>query len=179
MRLPVSKIYRAFPELDRFSDEQCDRFVERARLARSFENMSSVVMFSVVAAIGLCCAAQTTLSGAMFKLLRNALGSVRDAQDLQFALSLLMWIAVPAFAGLLARDVFLRRRLHDVIWRRLEQVRCPHCRYSLLGQRVNDGLIRCPECGGTTTLETLGLASEEDLIPPRSENDELAREPDA
>ena len=176
MRLPVSKIYRAFPELDRFSDEQCELFVYRARLARSFESMNTVVMFAVVAAVGLCCAAQAMLSGALLGFLRRTFGSNLKAQDLQLALSLAMWIAVPALAGLLARDVFLRRRLRDVIWRRLEQVRCPHCRYSLLGQRVSDSLIRCPECGGTTTLQTLGLASEEDLIPPRSESDEVARE---
>src|SRR6185295_2039353 len=30
MRIPLDKVYRAFPELDAFSDAGCDRFVERA-----------------------------------------------------------------------------------------------------------------------------------------------------
>lgn len=30
MRIPTHKIYRAFPELDRFSDEECERMMVRA-----------------------------------------------------------------------------------------------------------------------------------------------------
>jgi len=35
MRLPAFKVYRAFPELDRFSDEQCEGFVAAANRSGS------------------------------------------------------------------------------------------------------------------------------------------------
>src|SRR5262245_53710442 len=34
MRVPVSKAYRAFPELDGFTDAQCDQFVKLANRRR-------------------------------------------------------------------------------------------------------------------------------------------------
>ncbi len=36
MRIPFSKVYRAFPELDRFSDAECRRLVVRARVERAW-----------------------------------------------------------------------------------------------------------------------------------------------
>lgn len=34
MRIPLNKVYRAFPELDQFSDEQCEVFVKRVLSVR-------------------------------------------------------------------------------------------------------------------------------------------------
>lgn len=47
---------------------------------------------------------------------------------------------------------------------------CPHCAYSLVGQRpVSENApdeIRCPECGRHTTLGALGLTSVDELAAP-------------
>lgn len=42
---------------------------------------------------------------------------------------------------------------------------CPKCRYSLVGQPVENDEVRCPECGQKTTLKILGVHSAEDLQP--------------
>ena len=36
MRLPIAKVYRAFPELDRFTDEQCQRLYDRAAVYAAY-----------------------------------------------------------------------------------------------------------------------------------------------
>ena len=55
----------------------------------------------------------------------------------------------------------LRRAMQSQI----ERIRCPSCKYVLLGQRVSGGAVICPECGAPTTLMHLGI-TEADLIPP-------------
>ncbi len=47
---------------------------------------------------------------------------------------------------------------------------CPKCAYSLIGQPVDGETVRCPECGGQTTLGALGLHSAADLDPPRRQD---------
>ena len=46
--------------------------------------------------------------------------------------------------------------------------KCPHCGYSLIGQRARNDQVQCPECGRHTTLAQLGLDSADDLAPPRA-----------
>ncbi len=173
MRVPISQVYRAFPELDRFSDQQCKAFIARARKSISYGAVARWTTGAVIASLALCCIVQVPLVAVVDRFALIVTGK-RDAFLEAAAVSVFMWVGAPALAGLIVRDVVFRRRLREVIWRNLERIRCPHCRYSLLGQRVSEGhVIRCPECGGHTTLADLGLASEQELMPPAAAGDVL------
>jgi hypothetical protein len=167
MRLPRDKIYRAFPELDQFTDAQCAEFVARAKALPEYINVAVWVMIAGAMVFLLCGCLGFSLVHAIRRMLVEFMG--RGAADIVGdALVLIMLIPVPAIAGLMARDAALRRMLKRIIWRQIERIRCPQCRYSLLGQNVTNDQVRCPECGDVTTLRELGLKSAEDLFPPTS-----------
>jgi hypothetical protein len=173
MRLPIRQVYRAFPELDRFSDAQCEAFITRARKGIAYASVARWTSGAVFLALVACCITQLPLMAVVDRIV-FAISHRRDAFLEVAAVSVAMWVGIPALAGLIARDIIFRRRLREIIWRNIERIRCPHCRYSLLGQHVGFGeQIRCPECGGTTTLAALGLASADELMPPANAQDAL------
>jgi hypothetical protein len=166
-RIPSVRVYRAFPELDRFSDAQCAAFVSSA-IRRS---RGSMVIVAIGASIVCVC-----LAGIAFVLVGELL-SLNSGDG-----SLARWFArnpgieqamlvaslmIPVFCGvipaLMIRDVWLR----SAIRRRLGSTACAGCGYSMLGIRVADGSIQCPECGTVYVLADLGM----------SPADFLAREP--
>lgn len=53
MRIPLSKIYRAFPELDSFTDEQCKRFMKRIEVSGA-RRILPLLAFFLVTGVGLC-----------------------------------------------------------------------------------------------------------------------------
>jgi hypothetical protein len=150
MRIPLRKIYRAFPELDRFDDAQCQRFVrqaERLVLSRRVERHVLEIAAGSLAFV------VVLLLGEVWRRLAGGPGSMR------LLVLVPMLAAAPIIAGLIARDLLLR----SAIRARLRSARCPRCEYSLLGLPVEDGAARCPECGESIPLEHYGL-SEEDLL---------------
>ncbi|HVP73947.1 MAG TPA: hypothetical protein VMS30_09430 [Phycisphaerales bacterium] len=162
LRLPVSKIYRAFPELDRFSDEQCERYVAFAKgdigcLFFIIPPLATVALFVMCVFVFINAAAW-----ANFRIH----GTMSVVTGIVYAVGVISFLfGLPLAGGFLARDLVLHRLLRRHVRSRVERTRCPACRYSLLGQRVVAGVIGCPECGGTTTLAALGLLSEDELIP--------------
>ena len=48
MRLPVSKLYRAFPELDPFTDEQCIAYVVTAKQRHRIRTIAGGLVVFVV-----------------------------------------------------------------------------------------------------------------------------------
>ena len=171
MRIPVSKIYRAFPELDRFSDRECEIFIERVRKTEKFKAVSWWVALGVAIGVVVCALVQCAVTGLAYRWMEGRLARSVGTNVL-LGLSMFMWFSLPTICGLLGRDRFLWKELRHAIWRRIERVRCAQCRYSLLGQRLRGGRIICPECGQSTTLAALGLASEADLIPPDADSSE-------
>jgi hypothetical protein len=169
MRIPTKRIHRAFPELDRYSDEQCRLFVRRLRNKPGYVAavaFGTAIVF--VTSILLMCAG----SGLVFAVLDESslrptivrtLG--RGVYDTLLPLCILMLgLGVPALATLGTRDFLYRRFLRRAIRVELERIRCLQCSYSLLGQTVADGRVRCPECGRPATLDELGLESADDLM---------------
>jgi hypothetical protein len=157
MRLPFSKAYRAFPELDAFSDEECERFVERVTgEARWRRRRALLDLLSIVA-------------GPPIGFVASAI-VYRVTEPLSVAASFLsvsgVIIAV-VVAVLFMRDGLLRRYLAQ----RLSRAECRACRYSLLGLAVTGGAVRCPECGAVTVLAERGLSEEDLMIPRRSPAD--------
>ena len=165
MRIITRRIYRAFPELDRYDDDRCERFVRAARrgFVRSAVRMGLVGLAFVVAMIaGLF--PLWYAGGAI-----DRWTPIRQGTPLGMAL-LMVLIAVPCLglaplAGFLTRDFLLRRRVRYVL--RARGV-CLNCRYTLIGLPVGDGnTVACPECAtechvdpslGELTLDESGMA---------------------
>jgi hypothetical protein len=141
-------IYRAFPELDQFSDDQCARFVRAAnsswmrrvgRWAAVFFATIVMLAITLTPTIFVCAAIETTAAfnefvGILLSIIVFAVGAGAGL--------------VP---GLIVRDMILRRRVRELI-RRCGS--CPDCRYPLLGMRVGEGLkVICPECGRVVEVD--------------------------
>jgi hypothetical protein len=168
MRIPLKKLHRAFSELDRFSEAQCDLLMRRVHLdrrARLLVWVSPAVAFVLSVVIIVVLLATTDVLARTEQLFRDA----------DLLLSLLCVLGISAAVGLLIRDHLLRRFLVKAIRLRIDRVRCRNCRYILIGQRpIGDG-VNCPECGRMNRLRELGL-SVDDLIPPESDLDRLSSE---
>ncbi len=146
MRLPLSKVYRAFPELDRFSDEQCRAWQQLANDYWPWKRIGALLL--AVAMFPVMWAGLMTL----VTLLGNWSG-FRPLNDLPAPFGLmvvLLFVALPIFAAALVslsiRDWWTRRCL-----RRFIDDRICSCGYSLLGlphEPFEDrARVHCPECG--------------------------------
>jgi len=146
MRLPLTQIYRAFPELDRFTDDQCRRFV-RAACRRGWRRHAHRAMIACTyVSVGFI----LTFIG---RYALDPLGSrlfgphylTSWGYDALLGVCLALALLLPAIVAFVARDALLRRRIRYVIRARGT---CPGCRYSLLGIVVSDrNTVVCPECG--------------------------------
>ncbi|MDX2147769.1 MAG: hypothetical protein SFZ23_09635 [Planctomycetota bacterium] len=167
MRIPVSKVWRAFAELDDFSDEECRTFVLRVQMQRRVSLVGPVLVGA-----GVLVAA---LAGAVFAIkpmndwLLSALGYRFPAEPdwILFGVPALTFVAFPVMLAFLAGAFVRDRQLIRAIRERLLHCNCPQCRQSLLGLPVVHGAtepaVRCPECGNLLVLAQLGL-SREDII---------------
>ena len=150
MRLMTVKVYRAFPELDRYSDEQCRRFIAAAR--RGVRSWWHGALYAIVLCLGLFIAAFIAA------LAFNQAGDYQDRQktDIWWANVLAFLVAAPGLAivpmgVLLMRDILLRRRVR---WVLTTQSACPRCRYGLIGLALSpDNTITCPECGHVAAVD--------------------------
>ncbi len=144
MRFPTSKIWRAFPELDRFSDEQCGRFVAAVRrrkvgaISDAIMRIIAFVLAGIVWTLGLA---------VVFSAINVPSLSPRY-ENLWNLMSLLVVVS-PIFVGavfaMLVRDSLLRRRLRALL---NDHLHCASCRYQLLGLHPDPNLdVTCPECG--------------------------------
>lgn len=156
VRVPISKVYRAFPELDPFDDEQCELFVHQAT-SGSLRRRAVGLGYKLLAlVVGL---ATWAFVFAMAAAMLSALRLPQTLIDVLGVLGAAGFVFVPALAALVARDQWLRRTVKA----RLVSARCPGCEYSLLGLPVQDGRVACPECGEQLHLERMGLTPR-DLI---------------
>ncbi|HRJ49720.1 MAG: hypothetical protein KF787_10765 [Phycisphaeraceae bacterium] len=145
MRLPLSKIYRAFPELDSFTDDQCVRYVAAARKGWPSR------LLAALACLGTLLLTIITLGIVV------GLAMEMDSHPLLMAAVLFAIFPSGVLAAMIVRDAFLRAWLR----RRILNATCGGCGYSLLGLSASmsqAGLIlRCPECGGENELAQRGL----------------------
>jgi hypothetical protein len=142
MRMPISEIHRAFPELDRFTDAECQRFIAGAVRHRPVEHVA-VALGAVVAALAVACvliAATAFLGAAPLRVLEQRRGfSYETAVGVMFAVPAL----VGGIVGYIIRDCWLGR----IIRIQLRGTGCPGCGYSMLGLAAPEGAALCPECG--------------------------------
>lgn len=163
MRIPFTKVYRAFSDLDRFGDAECRRYVRRA-LAKAdwrLTTLPRVVGFSLFVGVPLTLWAldRATWMGV----------SIPQDPDIRILLAAIPGATLGLFGWIVSRDWALRSCLRE----ELEAARCRKCRYSLLGVRVDylgfgqepgRAVARCPECGTVWNLLDIGL-SPWDLTP--------------
>jgi len=155
MRLPMSKIWRAFPELDRFDDRRCQRYVSEA--GRSHPRTGCLVLLMIPLGLG----AWLVSIGLSVALLDLLVPGNADPPWVFMLVAFALFGAPPFLVGLtvlMVRDRWLRRAVRD----RLNVARCLGCSYSLLGLTPIDGhpgykYVVCPECGkaGELTDEML------------------------
>lgn len=152
--LTSSKVYRAFPELDRFEDERCERFVKAAKSSLWWNWGSKAGLLAVLGFVG-----AVSFGGfavVVDRLEKSHRASQSDAaQVLALSGLLAVALAIPFFVMLMARDMNLRRRLRYILRARGT---CMACHYSLVGLAVDERcMVTCPECGGATQVdESLG-----------------------
>lgn len=163
--LTRTRIYRAFPELDRYSDEHCRRFVRAARggwLRRGL--VVGALWVEAMAGLALSIAALIWAYGSTDRLPLDF--DLRPVRAGVFAGLLLVAAALPLLLTYLTRDWLLRRRVRYVLRTRGT---CPSCRYSLVGMPVRaDNLVICPECGMETKVDpSLGELTVDEAGRPR------------
>jgi len=155
MRIPMSRVYRAFPELDRFTDDECERYVsfvsQRAGCRNSFISVVAAVCVTIVAPI---------LGAMVFSAVRLAIPP--RLRDLVPIVVIAMFACGP-LVGLLTRDRLLRNGIRD----RLKHARCPACEYSLVGLTIMQGHVKCPECGLDIELTRHDI-TQADLVAERT-----------
>jgi hypothetical protein len=138
MRIPGTKVWRAFHELDPFDDERCRMFVRAASrpMARVIRACAVVLVAVVVAYVWL------RVVQAMGYLGIGSFGRMATWGLFAWAVAL----AVPGpIAGVLTRDLMLKRAIRRVLRSRGS---CIGCGYGLIGLRAGgDGKVTCPECG--------------------------------
>lgn len=164
MHIPFARIYRAFPELDPFTDEECERYMRYAyRQARFRIGCIPIIAFA------LALIAWGTITGLIVVAIERT-GMRPGPPELVFLLMVVSQFGVPAILALIVRDKVLFRVLHD----RIRTARCPQCEFSLLGLPVVAGAARCPECGLNVILSQHNLTPEDLLI--RRIGDDAVRE---
>ncbi|MEM1354457.1 MAG: hypothetical protein AAGH88_06185 [Planctomycetota bacterium] len=167
MRLPLSKPWRAYPELDAYSDEQCRYLLNRAKRAWPKLRVglvlqrwiANVLMLGYVALVGLCVSPIAVWFNKQIGEPTNAV------EDVLYFVPIFVLILIALSPLLVIQLWFYQRKIHAVLADRLELSRCPGCRYPLIGQRTVNGVVTCPECDRGCLLIELGL-TEEDLLPP-------------
>ena len=150
MRVPGRKIWRAFKELDQFSDEQCARFVKRAYGGCVFRLLVSAFVLGVFAA---------TFFGLLVAIIWLHTSLELDNRS-KYSDTFIAWttassvflvgITAPMLA-LLSRDFILR----TAIWRVLNLSGvCRACQYPLYGLPLSDSFeCVCPECSTVTAVD--------------------------
>jgi len=159
VRLITHKLWRAFPELDRFDDRQCAQFVRVAAsgaVARALRWVCvaaacvfGCVLIPLLGLVEAICIRQGWLQN---RSLTAWLDRPRWMSDVVYVLiALVVMFSLGALFGGLARDFLLRRRVRKILRTR---GRCAGCTYFLGGLPVSpDMRVVCPECGFSTEVD--------------------------
>lgn len=156
MRIPRSKVWRAFPELDRFSDEACRRFV-RSPSVGGVRRWLRVVCSGSAAAAGIWLSSELVPSASRAFddrwLIRGTLPSTVSefVSLITIAFVSTALASIGPIAGLFVRDRMLKAAIRRML---AAQGTCERCGYSLLGLRIDaESRAECPECGLVTRVD--------------------------
>ena len=174
LRIITRKLYRAFPELDGFDDDQCERLLRQVKDGVGYTPAlgMALLVFGLLSFLGSIGLARVGYPFLMSLLTEEM--SRYWADRLALLAGLIVVLTIPSIVGLVTRDVVMRFHIRRALAVRLRRIQCLGCKYLLLGQRVIDGFVTCPECGMRMTLWQLELTSPEELAPPDAGDNELA-----
>jgi hypothetical protein len=165
VRIPLFKPWRAFSQLDSFSDEECEKFVGDAWAnCRPVESAMPIIVGPIMFLVwpGL------VLLGLRFPAIARWI-FVPQSSEAAIVLLVVTSVFVGCTGALIARDVVL----YLLLRRELGRADCPKCGQSLRGLPVQSvgeipdpakNFVRCAECGRVHHLLDLGLAPR-DLVP--------------
>lgn len=171
MRIPHRKIYRAFPELDVFSDDEARRYLHalsrQGRLHRWIPPLLGIILFLILF-VSMTWLVGEADSSVQYRAPFGLHAIEFDGVSLWDLLLALAWIVpsfgVPPLFAWMVRDGLIRKALAQ----KISFVRCHACDHSLIGLPLLKGQdepsVRCPECGLLVVLEKYGLKPE-DLHP--------------
>jgi len=138
MRLIARTVYRAFPELDPFSDDECRIFVRNATASPWRRAMRFLVNAAVLAGILM---AEVRISGAV----------AREVPSIaHIAWTIVAMLCTLGLGALIVRDLLLRLAVRRILGR---GAACPQCGYPLAGLPVGaEFRVTCPECARVTDV---------------------------
>jgi hypothetical protein len=143
VRIPATRVYRAFPELDHFSDAQCEAFVRATSRRPAYLAVQLLGELSTTTAALLSFGFLSGHAGARLEQATSHWGSL-NSYVAPFAW-LLITLVPSGLVFLLTRDLLLRRCIRSLLKTRGS---CRQCGYGLTGLPVGEGgRITCPECG--------------------------------
>ncbi len=169
MRFLTKKIHRAYPELDKFDDEVCKRYIKRARRLENTWKLWGLQISSIPISLLLWASVSGVVQFILFfgQAARVDWFAHLVQNPVLLIFTLIQWsgyIFVPAVICLHIRD----RWLHRCIRKQLTGVQCGACGYSLLGLSINNDndtpSVHCPECGHHLILKDMGL-TQADIDP--------------
>lgn len=174
-RLPVKHLYRAFPELDTYSDGQCLRFIRASRGTPSIRFLRALAI-----TLNTLIATAAALAGVIYinvALINNSRPLAPGSPFLTWygvllhIAIILIACATPPIGAFLARDFLLIRRVRRILRTRGT---CISCRYTLVGLAVAPDLkVTCPECGHITVVDpSLGELTTDEAGRPRFKPDD-------
>lgn len=155
MRIPLHKVYRAFPEFDRFSDERCEAYMLYVgrRYAGSLTAVGLLVWLGAIVGTLVGLVPAVRIGAAISRWYAKSPYPPDEYWVISILLPLAALMLACALVALVVRDVHLR----SVMRKQLKGITCPGCSYSLLGAVVQEGCVRCPECGDVLRLAERGL----------------------
>ncbi len=166
MRIPLTKPYRAFEEFDQLPDEECERFMRGVAAQGPWQVTLLPTFGLVIAAVGW----PLSIALGWDRLPKGIHDMAAYSVELAAVVGVVSWVGISTAAYALLRDWGLWYCLREQIAR----VRCPKCKYSLLGIPIKhrglgqpvpgEAWIRCPECGKRQNLLEIGVTPR-DLIP--------------
>lgn len=155
MRLPrLLAYYRAYPEFDGYSDEQCRKLLLQAQLRRG-DAAWVLPLVGAAAASGFWLFVAVGLVRAFASLLSV---TIVGGNFLLAVAVLVAPVFVAVFVGV--RRAMLVRSVRRLV----NRAACPFCEFSLVGLPVRVNTVQCPECGEKVRLSEHGIRHE-DLRP--------------
>jgi hypothetical protein len=140
LRILSRKTWRAFPELDRFDDDTCNRLIQRVWNQRGSWSLGVLILISVPVSLVLWFVIMI-VTALVFEL------SVFPTMSEVLVLMQRGFIGGPLIAGFIVRDLWVSKQIR----KHIDGVICKECEYSLLGLEINkssvNAYVLCPECG--------------------------------
>ncbi len=160
MRILTRKIWRAFPELDKYEDDVCRRYTKHARALRNAWKGAALVLGALLIAWVVWGVLTMLVVGRGMKWITPS-----DGVETFIALTIMTgFVWFPVFWAFLVRDRWLNR----CVRKHIADTACAECGYTLIGlafvEFEGKQSVLCPECGRHTKLEEWGLV-EADIDP--------------